>query len=221
MTRLFSTILLLSALSTSLAAQAPASPPPAAPQEATTPSAILKPALDNLQQTLTTLRPERWKTTGTISQETQANITSIQNDLLTTLPTLLAVADQHPNSVAQVLPAFRNIEALYDVVLRVSQVAILAAPTQQSTALLQTTAGLESSRRELADHLQSAALTQNQQIHDLQAQLHTLQSTPAPAPVVCPPPPAPAKKRKPRPKPASAPSTTPSTTPPPTAPAAH
>jgi len=220
MTRLFSSILLLSTFSTpfaALAAQAPATPPPATTQEAATPSALLEPALDNLHQTLATLRPDKWKISGAITQETQANITSIQNDLQTTLPPLLAVADQHPGSVAQVLPVYRNISALYDVVLRVTQVSVLAAPSQQSNALQQTIAGLESSRRELADRLQSAALTQNQQIHDLQAQLHTLQSTPAPPPVVCPPPPAPAKKRKPRPKPAPASTTTPPTT----APAPH
>ncbi len=208
MMRFFFLIVLLPALSTSfsLAAQEPPSMPTAATEASALPSATLQPALDSLQQTLITLRPEKWKCAPAVSQEAQKNIGSIQTDLETTLPPLLAVADQHPGSVAQVLPAYRNLSALYDVLLRVAQVARIAAPSQQSDALQQTVESLEASRRTLGDGLQSSALTENQQLHDLQAQLHTLQSTPAPNPVVCPAPvpPALAKKRKPRPKPAPA-----------------
>ncbi|NYF79180.1 hypothetical protein [Granulicella arctica] len=199
----------LAAQATSAQTPAPISRPPAAPL----PSVILQPALDNLQQTLAFIHPDRWKTSATVNQETLGNIASIQTDLKTTLPPLLTVADANPSSIAQTLPAYRNIEALYDVLLRVTEVATLAAPTPQSNALKQSLESLERSRRDLGDRLQSVALTENQRLHDLQSQLRTTQSTPTPTPAVCPPPPAPVKKRKPRPKPTPKPTTPATTTP--------
>jgi len=219
MTRLFTALLYASTCAT-LSAQEPVSQPPAATEAANTPSAILIPALDSLHTTLPLLRPEKWKVSSTIGQETQTNIASIQTDLQTTLPPLLAVADQNADTVAQVLPAFRNISALYDVVLRVSQVAALTAPSQQSAALQTTISTLEKSRRQLGDLLQTASITQNQQIHDLQAKLRTAQPAPAPVTAPCTPAatPAPVKKRKPRPKPAPI---APQATPQPAAPTGH
>jgi hypothetical protein len=144
----------------------------------------MQPALDTLAQALEVLRPEKWKAPDAIREETSSNIGSIHRDIQTTLPQLLASADAAPNSVSQFLPAYRNIEALYDVVLRVSQVANLAAPNQQGATIDHARASLEDARRALGDRLKSAALSQEQQIHSLQAALRAV--PPAPAPVVCP-----------------------------------
>jgi hypothetical protein len=206
--RLFPAILFVLTVSTSFAAldaQAPANLQVVPTPAISTPSAFLSPAVDSIQQALTIVRPDKWKISSEANQQTQANLTSIQTDLQTTLPTLLTAADQHPNSAVQVLPAYRNVEALYDVLLRVTQVATLAAPTQQIVALQEAMDKLERGRRALGDSIQSSALNQEQQTRDLQAQLHTLQSTPPPPPVVCAPPPAPVKKRKPAAKPAPKP----------------
>lgn len=217
--RLFTTLFLVSAFATpfaTLAAQSTANLQVVPTPSATTPSALLKPAMDNIQQAITTARPDKWKISNDTSQQTQANLTSIQTDLRTTLPALLDTADHSPTSAVQMLPAYRNVEALYDVLLRVNQVAMLSAPAQQIVALQEAIEALEKSRRALGDSIQSSALHQEQQTRDLQAQLHTLQATPppAPAPVACIPPPAPIKKRRPRAKPASpaiAPASTPAT----------
>lgn len=217
--RLFTTILLVSAFATpfaTLAAQSTANLQVVPTPSTTSPSALLKPAMDSIQQAVTIARPEKWKVSNDTSQQTQANLSSIQTDLRSTLPTLLDTADQNPTSAVQMLPAYRNVEALYDVLLRVNQVAMLSAPAQQIVALQEAVESLEKSRRALGDSIQSSALHQEQQNRDLQAQLHTLQSTPPPvaAPVACIPPPAPVKKRKPRAKqatPAAAPASTPAT----------
>jgi hypothetical protein len=188
--------------------QTPVSAPP---PPAKTPSAIMQPALDSLRQTLGTLRPDKWKASGAVREQAGANIGSIQRDLETTLPPLLATADRAPNSVAQVLPAYRNIEALYDVLLRVAEAGSLSAPSDQNAALENVRAALESGRRTLGDSLHDAALAQEKQISDLQAAARA--TPPAPAPVACPPPPS-VKKRKPRKKttkkPAPAPASSPS-----------
>ena len=205
--RFFSSALLLAlcGAGATLAAQTPAGPPQAAAQTSRTPSEILQPALSTVQPTLDALRTDKWKTSGAAREETEANISSIRRDLEVTLPPLLATADGAPSSIAQVLPAYRNIEALYDVLLRVAAVARYSAPSQQSTPLEQAMASLEAARHDLGDQLQSAALTQDQQVRDLQAKLHAIPAAPVPAPAVCPPEPPPAKKRKPRPKPAQKP----------------
>jgi hypothetical protein len=217
--RLFTTMLLVSTFATpfaTLAAQSTANLQVVPTPSTTTPSALLKPAMDSIQQAIAAARPDKWKVSNDTSQQTQANLTSIQTDLRTTLPSLLDSADHNPTSAVQMLPAYRNVEALYDVLLRVNQVAMLSAPTQQIVALQEAVEALEKSRRSLGDSIQSSALHQEQQNRDLQAQLHTLQAAPppAPAPVACIPAPAPVKKRKPRPKPATpaaAPASSPAT----------
>jgi len=183
-----------------LAAQAPANPPASPPPQAMkTPSAIMQPSLDALQQILDVLQPEKWKASGRVREETSANINSIRRDLTTTLPPLLATADSAPDSVARALPAYRNIEALYDVLLRVTETSKLAAPSQQAVTLAKTLASLEDGRRALGEQIQAAALNRDQQLHDLQAAVRTAQHAPAPAPVTCPPPPR-TKKRSARSK---------------------
>src|SRR5258708_10780291 len=113
--RLLSSALLLTILcapGAALAAQTPASPSPATGQASRTPSAMLQPAVDTLQQALGLLRLDKWKTSGAARDKTDTNIISIRRDLETTPPPLLADSDAAPISVEQVLLAFRIIEAL-------------------------------------------------------------------------------------------------------------
>ncbi|WP_348267947.1 hypothetical protein [Edaphobacter sp. DSM 109919] len=197
-----------------LGAQAPAAAPPATEQTQNTPSAIMQPALATVGQTIGMLRPDKWKTSDAIREQTLANIESIHRDLEMTLPQLLAAADGAPDSVSQVWPAYRNIEALYDVLLRVAEAGNLTASSQQNAALERARAALEEGRRTLGDRLTSAALAQEQQVRTLQAAVRAV--PPPPAPVACPPPP-PVKKhkarkkvvKKPAPAPANAPSSVP------------
>lgn len=211
-TLLFAAALIAAAPPAGLFAQTTTLPPsaPTSAQNRDTPSAVLQPAVGQIRQTLAGLRPDHWKTPGPVTQETAQNLASIQRDLDSTLPGLLATADRNPASVQDVLPAFRNVDALYDVLLRVTEVAKLAAPSQQSTALQQAIVALEDARRSLGDQLQNSASNQTNAIVSLQKQLQAAKSAPAETVAAAPvcPTPAPAKKRsaaKPKPKPASTP----------------
>ena len=209
LTRVLSAVLLLVALGAPFAfsqGQTPAAPaaePATTPPASATASSLINPAISTLQAALDDIRLEKWKTSSTVRDDTENNIASVHRDLEVTLPPLLATADAAPNSVAQVLPAFRNIEALYNVLLRVSAVGRLAAPPQQSATLEQAMSSLESSRRALGDQIQSAALNQDSQIQTLQTSLRAV-PPPAPAPMPCQPASQPAK-RKPRAKPKTKP----------------
>ncbi|HEY1743545.1 MAG TPA: hypothetical protein VGG18_10300 [Granulicella sp.] len=216
MRHLLQVVFLMTGSCIAFAVQSPAGPPPATVPPARTPSAIMQPALDRLQQTLGALRTEKWKTSGAVREGTEANINSIHRDLEDTLPPLLTAADGAPNSVTQLLPAFRNIEALYDVLLRITEAGRGAASSQQVAALEDARARLEDARRVLGDRLQTMAVAQEQRVHTLQAAVRAI--PPPPAPVVCPPPP-PVKKHRPRRKPVvkkPAPAPAPTSTPAPT-----
>lgn len=163
---------------------------PASAAAGPTPSATLQPSLEILKSALGNTNVERWKTSNAIKGEASANLRSIANDVTTTLPALLAAADAAPSSAAKVLPAYRNADALYDVLLRVAISARLYAPTDQSSALEQALQSLEDSRRAFGDQLQQVALAQDTQVVRLQAALRAVPPPqpppPAPAPVKCP-----------------------------------
>ena len=113
----------------------PAAAPAAAPLIA--PSEILKPGLDDLRTTLDALKLDKWKR-GTIRDEADANITTIQRDLQMTLPSLLTTADAAPEVVSKVLPVTRNVDAVYDVLVHVVEGARVVAPGDQASLLMQS-----------------------------------------------------------------------------------
>jgi hypothetical protein len=188
---------------------------------------MLQPSLDTLKETIGSLKLDKWKG-GSVRTEATANVNSIQRDLQETLPGLLKDADGAPNSLGTLLPLHRNLDALYDVVLRVYDAARVSGPGDQVAALQAAMSSLEGGRRSLNDRLVSLAAAQEKQITQLQSSLAA--KPPAPVcPVVAPPPPAaPVKKavRKKKPaatkdQPANPPSKSPatgSTTPKPTTP---
>lgn len=209
--------------SVSCALQTPvkAAPVPAAAPAPPAPSALLRPSLDTVQQTVTGLKLEKWKR-GTVREEADANVGTVVRDLEDTLPPLLHEADAAPGTLSKMLPVSRNIDALYDVLLRIVEAARVSAPAAQITELQEALVGLEKARNALDERLQEAAATQDKQIKDLrttvQAQAAIKCPAAAPAPVCPAPTPAKTVKKKPR-KPLA---TTPPATPAPatTAPAA-
>jgi hypothetical protein len=182
------------ALGTNAAPQAPA---PVTRESATPPSATLRPAIDVLKTALGQLRIDKWKASNPIKDEAQQNLGSVQRDVATTLPGLLQTADAAPDSTAKVLPVYRNVEALYDVTLRLVVAARLSAPSDQMSALDQALARLDDSRRALGDQLQGTADAQDKQVVRLQAALKAIPPPQPPAPAPPPPkcPATPVKKR--------------------------
>lgn len=210
-------------------AQVPATSPtasqaavaPAAAPAGKSPSAMMQPGIDAVKQALAVVKVDKWKTAGPMKDETATNIGSIQRDVDGTLPGLLATADGAPDNVSKVFPAYRNVDALYDVLLRVTTVGRLSAPTQESAALSQALLSLDDGRRAMAERMQDGAVAGEKQVVDLRAQLKAVPAPVVAAAPVCPTTTTPAKKpaakkpaAKPAAKPATPPATTPATTPP-------
>jgi len=175
---------------------------PAAP--VASPSAAMQPSLESLKSAMGVTNVDRWKASNAIKGEASSNLRSIANDVTNTLPGLLSAADAAPSSAAKLLPAYRNADALYDVLLRVVVSAHLYAPADQSSALDQALHSLEDGRHTLADQLTQAAQSQDTQVARLQAALKAVPPPqPPPAPVQCAP--APPTRKKPATKAAAKP----------------
>ena len=181
-------------LSPPAAPPAPAGPPPVGP------STVLRPALDQVQSTLNSLKMDKWKR-GSVRDEAGADIGSVRSDLQVNLPPLLKDGDAAPGVLSKSIPVARNIDALYDVLLRVVEASRIAAPDDQANALRQSLAGLSSARLALYDKMQDSAAMQEKQVSDLRAtvQKQAAFKCPAPPPAPVCPTPAPAKKKKPKP----------------------
>ena len=206
-------------LSTSLVctAQPPATPVPAPdpPPALPTATATLQPALESVHHTLDGLHLDRWKK-GSIRDEATQNIAQIVRDIDVNLPPMLHDADASPGTISKALPVARNVNALYDVLLRVSEGARIAGPDDQVDQLQKALVTLGNARLALADSMQASAESIEKQVVDLRTAIKAQANRPAaPAPVVLPcvpPPPHRTTKKtaKPSAKPAPKPSTTPS-----------
>lgn len=190
-------------------------PPQAAPTTQLTPSGILKPSLDSVETTVAGLKLDRWKK-GTVRDEAGDNIKKILFDLQTNLPPLLTVADSAPGAVSKVLPVSRNIDALYDVLLRVFEAARVSATPEQITQLDQALNSLNTARLTLDGRIRESAESMEKQVSDLQGTLQAQYAIACPAPkpaaavafCIAPKPTVRKPTKKPAPPPVTAPSAT-------------
>jgi hypothetical protein len=165
-------------------------PPQPASTTPLTPSGILKPSLETVQQTVSGLKLDKWKR-GTVRDEAIENTGKILLDLQTNLPPLLEAADSAPEKISNELPVFRNIDALYDVLLRVFDAARISGTPEQITQLDVALNSLNNARLALDGRLRESAASMEKQVSDLQSTLQAQYAikcpalTPAPAIPFC------------------------------------
>jgi hypothetical protein len=139
---------------------------------------LLRPSLDELQTSLASLKLDKWKK-GTVREEAEANVASIQHDLDTNLPPLLSASDTSPGAVSTAIPLLKHLDAVYDVLLRVEEAARVSAPGDQIDTLQKALLKLSSARLALDDQLQTVAATQEKQVVELQTAIKTQQAAQA------------------------------------------
>ncbi len=183
---------------------------------------MVQPSLDQIQQALSNLNLSKWKTRDDVRESTFQNISSIQRDIQGTLPGLLNQADAAPNAVEPTFALYRNLDALYDVLLRISSTASMVASSNDSASLSNSLQSLESVRKSLGERILNISQLQEQTIVKLQA---AAKAAPAASPaaatqgaVVDDGPQAPPKKKK---RVAAKPKPQPSTPPPAPAPSTN
>ena len=185
------------------AARAQAAPPPGG-----FPIVSLRPALANVQNTIANLNVGHWKAPAETRAAVQQDIGSMQRDLNATLPGLVAQAEANPAALSPAFAVFRNLDALYDVLLRVTETAALAGSGSDAGSLEDARAGLEDGRGKLGAWLLQSISAQDAQVVHLQTALAARPATgPAAAPnkVVVDDGPENPKPRKKKPAPAPAP----------------
>lgn len=171
-------------------AQAPQGP---APNAAATPNGVstgpavagLRPALGQVGAAVADLRIAHWKAPEDIRSTSEEDVASIQRDLGITLPPLLDQAQAAGSPGSPLSPSFlvfRNIDALYDVVLRVTEMANLAGSASEAGQLENARAALESARAQLASSLLSAVSEQDAQIVRFRSERAAAVKAPPPAP---------------------------------------
>jgi hypothetical protein len=132
----------------------------------------------HLRRTLDSVNVPKWKAPGDVRQTTISDIDSMQRDVQDTLPALINTALGDPAKISPSFAVYRNVDALYDVLLRVSETAQLAGASRDASLLEDQRAALEDSRTQLG-----AALLQSSQSQD--AEVVRLRTAPA---VAAPPP---------------------------------
>ncbi|MFL6429369.1 MAG: hypothetical protein ACJ71S_14075 [Acidobacteriaceae bacterium] len=131
-------------------------------------------AIAHLRRALDTINVTKWKAPGDVRQTTASDVKSMQRDISDTLPGLINSALADPAKVSPAFSVYRNVDALYDVLLRVSETAQLAGASRDASLLEDQRTALEDSRTQLG-----AALLQSAQAQD--AEVVHLRTTAAPA----------------------------------------
>jgi hypothetical protein len=136
---------------------------PAAPA-ASSVSGTLRPALAQVGQSLSGISIRRWKAPNEVKSAADQDVSSIQRDLSGTLATLIGQADAAPGSVPAAFAVYRNVDALYDTLLRVVLTANLAATDNEVTSLQAALSSLESARGTLGDSILNASQAQTAEL---------------------------------------------------------
>ena len=206
--------------SLTIAQTAPSVSAPAAQSTApapTTRSNIL-PGLDRLQSAasqanldIAHMRIEKWKADSASKQQAQSNADSLQRNLSTALPGLIANFRATPQDLASGFKLYRNLNALYDVLASFTEAAGAFGPKNDYEALAQQGAVIDSVRHDLADHLERLTASTEAELNQLRTQVRAMQQAAAAAPPkkVVVDDNEPAKKKTPRKK---KPATTPAST---------
>jgi hypothetical protein len=189
---------------------APAAAPaaPSVPAPATAPAAgfafaNLRPVLANVQNAISGLSISHWKAPSATRAATQQDVASMQRDLSATLPELMTQAEGASTALSPSFAVFRNIDALYDVLLRITETAALAGPDSDASSLEEARAGLEDGRAKLGAWLLQSITAQDAQIAHQQAPAPRAATAPAtPNKIVVNDGPEAAKPRKKKPIPA-------------------
>jgi hypothetical protein len=128
------------------------------------------------QAALARLRIERWKTDSSTKKQTLGDVDSIQRNLQSALPEMIAQLRNSPEDMPATFKLYRNLDALYDVMSGVVESVGAFGPKDDFQALSNDLNGFEGSRKQLADRMNNLAASKEQEIVRLRADLKTAQA---------------------------------------------
>jgi hypothetical protein len=130
------------------------------------------------------IRIEKWKADGNTKRATEADVGSIQRNLQSALPEIVTQLRSSPEDLGASFKLYRNLDALYDVLVSVVESAGAFGPKDDFQLLQEDLGALERSRRSMADRMETLATSKQNELTRLRTEVRTLQA--AQQPVVAP-----------------------------------
>ena len=159
-----------------------------------------------IQDDLSHLRVEKWKTDSGTKHQTEGDVESVQRNLQSALPSMLDDLKNSPESTPLTFKVYRNLDALYDVMSSIVESAGAFGSKDEFQSLNKDLGSLENSRRAFATRMDKIANAKETEIGQLRAALQTARAEiPPKKMVVDDTQPTTAKKPAKRKKPASLP----------------
>lgn len=146
---------------------------PATPSNSLNLDATLQPALRQVGSALHQVQINRWKLSRQWKAQLQNDASSIQQDLSEQLPALMQAGQSSPADLQPQWAVLRNVDALYDVLVRVATAANLSAGRDDASVLDDALQQLEMARKSAADSLLKGAAQRDHEIIQLRASAQT------------------------------------------------
>jgi hypothetical protein len=174
-------VLLLTPQASAVGLQSNPAPPPQPAQAETIAPSIsdsLRPALEQVGHSVGQIQIDHWKVSKSWKEQLQSDADSITNDISHQLPGLFQQAQASPTALDAQLRLMQNVDALYDVLVRLTLAADMNERKNDAALLDTALEHLEAARKTATTALLSAAAQQHQQLTQLQAQLAASQTAP-------------------------------------------
>ena len=135
------------------------------------------------QVDLAKMRVEKWKTDSGSKRQADSNVESIQRNLQSALPEIIAELKSSPESLTSTFKLYRNLDALYDVFESVAESAGAFGSKDEFQSLQNDVSAFEKARRSVAERMETLAASKEGEVTRLRAALQNAQAnTPAQAP---------------------------------------
>lgn len=161
------------------------------PATGSTSMTSILPDLDRLQAAasqanhdLGYMRIEKWKADNDSKRQAQTTADSIQRNLTSALPALISNVRSAPQDLAAEFKLYRNLNALYDVFVSLTESTGAFGAKSDYDALAEQLNVIDSVRRDLGNALESLTSTTQSELNQLRTEVRTLQQAAA-----APPPP--------------------------------
>jgi hypothetical protein len=128
------------------------------------------------------LRIDKWKADGESKRQAQANADSVQRNLTSALPGLIDAVRSAPQDLSAEFKLYRNLNALYDVFISLTESAGAFGPKSDYEALTQQLETIDSVRRSLGDAVEHLTSSTQSELTQLRAQVRTYQQAAAASP---------------------------------------
>jgi len=118
----------------------------------------------SINQDLVRLRIDKWKADSSTKRQAESNALSIQRNLNDALPSIIQQVRTNPQSLAGNFKLYRNVTALYDVLVILTESAGAFGGKGEYEAMAPHVSAVEDIRRSYADTLEAMAVQQDAQL---------------------------------------------------------